>query len=448
MNKPSDTQKAAKVPSSRVARFSAFGGLATRLAGNIIKEGVKQYSQGQSPQLKQLVMTPTNIGHIADKLAQLRGAAMKVGQMLSMDAGELLPPELTEVLAKLRSNANYMPHKQLIGVLKSHWGDNWLDALGQFELRPFAAASIGQVHLAYLATGEKLAVKIQYPGIKDSIDSDIDNVASLLKMSGLVPNNVKLDELLSQAKQQLHHEADYLHEAALLIQYKQWVKHQAHFIVPKVYPALSNNSILCMEFVEGQSIESIASLDQHTRDSVATRLLQLFLDELFTFKLVQTDPNFGNFQYQADTGCIVLLDFGATRTISNSLSQGYKLLMQGAMTSDMALITEAASQIGFFQDNISAEQQALIVDIFHQACEPLRHNGEYDFAQSRLAKRVTDAARSMSTQQDEWHTPPMDAIFIHRKLAGIYLLAAKIKAKVNVQALFSVHQTNDIEKSV
>jgi predicted unusual protein kinase regulating ubiquinone biosynthesis (AarF/ABC1/UbiB family) len=443
MNKQSDPLKAARIPSSRFSRFSAFGGLATRLAGNVIKEGVKQYSQGQSPKLQQLIMTPTNIGHVADKLAQLRGAAMKVGQMLSMDAGELLPPELSEVLAKLRSEANYMPHKQLVGVLKSQWGEHWLDAFGQFELRPFAAASIGQVHLAYLATGEKLAVKIQYPGIKDSIDSDIDNVATLLKMSGLVPDNIKLDQLLLQAKQQLHHEADYIHEAALLNQYQNWVKQQTHFVVPKVYPQLSNDSILSMEFVEGAPIESVISLDQTSRNKIASQLLQLFLDELFSFKLVQTDPNFGNFQYQADTGKIVLLDFGATRAVPEYLSNGYKQLMLGAMTSDYELITRAAADIGFFQDNITPHQQQLIADIFHQACEPLRCDGEYDFAQSQLAKRITDAAKVMSTQQDEWHTPPMDAIFIHRKLAGIYLLATKIKAKVNVRSLFSVHQASD-----
>ena len=443
MNKQSDPLKAARIPSSRFSRFSAFGGLATRLAGNVIKEGVKQYSQGQSPKLQQLIMTPTNIGHVADKLAQLRGAAMKVGQMLSMDAGELLPPELSDVLARLRSEANFMPHKQLVGVLKRHWGEHWLDAFGQFELRPFAAASIGQVHLAYLATGEKLAVKIQYPGIKDSIDSDIDNVATMLKISGLIPDNVKLDQLMLEAKQQLHHEADYIHEAALLNQYQHWVEQQNHFVVPKVYPQLSNDSILCMEFVEGTPIESVMSLDQATRNNIASRLLQLFLDELFTFKLVQTDPNFGNFQYQADTGKIVLLDFGATRAIPEHLSNGYKQLMEGAITSDYEVISRAASDIGFFQDNITHHQQQQIVNIFHQACEPLRCDGEYDFAQSQLAKRITDAAKVMSTQQDQWHTPPMDAIFIHRKLAGIYLLAAKIKAKVNVRALFSVHQASD-----
>lgn len=438
----------AKVPTSRLSRLSKMGGLASRLAGNVLLEGAKQFSQGKSPSMQQLMMTPKNIGHVADKLSQLRGAAMKVGQMLSMDAGDLVPPELAEILAKLRSDAKAMPHKQLTQLLVEHWGSDWIAPFAQFELRPFAAASIGQVHLAYLDTGEKLAIKIQYPGIRDSIDSDIDNVASLLKVSRLIPANVKLDTLLAEAKLQLHNEADYHFEAEQVALYQQQLGDNPHFIVPKVYPKLSNNSILCMQFVEGVAIESLTESSQAVRDQIATLLMELCFKELFEFKLLQSDPNFANFQYQADTQKIVLFDFGATRTISDTLSQGYQQLMQGAIVDDKQQMTQAAQQIGFFQDAIDPQQKQLIIDIFYQACEPLRFDGEYDFAQSSLAKRITQAGKAMSTQQDEWHTPPTDAIFIHRKLAGMYLLAAKLKAKVNVAKLFSVYQTQIGKKNV
>ena len=427
----------AKVPTSRLSRLSKMGGLASRLAGNVLLEGAKQLSQGKSPSMQQLMMTPKNIGHVADKLSQLRGAAMKVGQMLSMDAGDLVPPELAEILAKLRSDAKAMPHRQLTQLLVQHWGRDWLAPFAQFELRPFAAASIGQVHLAYLDTGEKLAIKIQYPGIRDSIDSDIDNVASLLKVSRLIPANVKLDTLLAEAKAQLHNEADYQFEAQQIALYQQQLGDNPHFIVPKVYPQLSNNSILCMQFVEGVAIEAVAQYPQDVRDKVASALMELCFKELFCFQLVQSDPNFANFQYQADRQKIVLLDFGATRTISDTLSQGYMQLMQGAIADDKQQMSNAAQQIGFFQDAIDPQQKQLIIDIFYQACEPLRTQGAYDFGASDLAKRITQAGKAMSTQQNEWHTPPTDAIFIHRKLAGMYLLAAKLNANINVHALFN-----------
>jgi predicted unusual protein kinase regulating ubiquinone biosynthesis (AarF/ABC1/UbiB family) len=166
-------------------------------------------------------------------------------------------------------------------------------------------------------------------------------------------------------------------------------------------------------------------------------LMELCFKELFCFQLVQSDPNFANFQYQADSQKIVLLDFGATRTISDTLSQGYMQLMQGAIADDKQQMIQAAQQIGFFQDAIDPQQKQLIIDIFYQACEPLRTQGTYDFGASNLAKRITQAGKAMSTQQNEWHTPPTDAIFIHRKLAGMYLLAAKLNANINVHALFN-----------
>ena len=433
-------KQTAKVPTSRLSRFSSLGGLASRLAGNVIVAGAKKLSQGQKPSLNELVMTPQNITHMANKLAELRGAAMKVGQMLSMDSGELLPKELSDILSKLRSDAKAMPHKQLITILKSNWGDDWLDPFAHFELSPFAAASIGQVHLATLSTGEKLAVKLQYPGIRNSINSDIDNVATILKLSNLIPSNVQFDQLLDEAKKQLHVEADYHSELIMLQRFQSFIGNGQidgnNFVIPQVYPSLCNQNILVMEFIEGQSIESIATLAQPIRDEVAIRLFELFFKELFCFKLMQTDPNFANYQFQITSGKLVLLDFGASRVIPDALSEQYRQLMSASITDNRLAMESAAQGIGFFQDSITATQKSLVLDIFYMACEPLRFDGEYDFGHNTLASRIKEAGMAMSMQSNEWHSPPADAIFIHRKLAGLYLLATRIGAKVNVKQLF------------
>lgn len=433
-------KQTAKVPTSRLSRFSSLGGLASRLAGNVIVAGAKKLSQGQKPSLNELVMTPQNITHMANKLAELRGAAMKVGQMLSMDSGELLPKELSDILSKLRSDAKAMPHKQLITILKSNWGDDWLDPFAHFELSPFAAASIGQVHLATLSTGEKLAVKLQYPGIRNSINSDIDNVATILKLSNLIPSNVQFDQLLDEAKKQLHVEADYHSELIMLQRFQSFIGNGQidgnNFVIPQVYPSLCNQNILVMEFIEGQSIESIATLAQPIRDEVAIRLFELFFKELFCFKLMQTDPNFANYQFQITSGKLVLLDFGASRVIPDALSEQYRQLMSASITDNRLAMESAAQGIGFFQDSITATQKSLVLDIFYMACEPLRFDGEYDFSRNTLASRIKEAGMAMSMQSNEWHSPPADAIFIHRKLAGLYLLATRIGAKVNVKQLF------------
>lgn len=432
-----------KVPSSKVSRVSVFGSLAARVVGNMIVEGAKEISKGKRPASKDLLLTTSNIEQVTKKLAHLRGAAMKLGQMVSMDGGELLSPELSAILSRLRSDAAPMPHKQLIALLQANWGDNWLDSFSHFDLRPYAAASIGQVHIANLANGNKLAVKLQYPGVKDSIASDVDNVATLLNMSGLLPKEMDISSLLEEAKVQLQNEADYRLEASYIEQYQNHLT-DAYFQLPQVYSELSNDNILVMNFIGGQALEHAVSLPQNERNHIISQLIKLFLAELFDFKLMQTDPNFANFLYDPNSKKIGLLDFGATRNINPSISQGYKKLINAGVKqpSDTTEMVDAARQIGFFKQDIEQNYLNDVLSIFDIACEPLHFDGEYDFAASKLATRIREKGMAIQRQSSQWHTPPVDALFIHRKLGGIYLMATKLKAKVNVKQLFTPYLIN------
>ncbi len=156
--------KPSAVPGGRWSRLARLGTLAGGVAGNMLAEGARQFAQGKRPQLHQLLLTPANARRVADQLAQLRGAAMKVGQLLSMDAGELLPPELADILSRLRADAIPMPMSQVVNALNANWGDGWDRHFEQFSFTPTAAASIGQVHFGRRKDGRNIAVKIQYPG--------------------------------------------------------------------------------------------------------------------------------------------------------------------------------------------------------------------------------------------------------------------------------------------
>ena len=120
-----DKKKGKAVPSGRLSRVFGLGTLATRIAGNVVSQGATQFLKGQRPALTDLLLTPTNIGRVTDKLATMRGAAMKLGQLISMDGGDFLPQELTDILARLRDDAEPMPKTQLIKVLNDSWGENW-----------------------------------------------------------------------------------------------------------------------------------------------------------------------------------------------------------------------------------------------------------------------------------------------------------------------------------
>jgi len=425
------------VPTSRLSRFAKLGSLATGVASNMLVDGAKSALTGKGWDNKRLLLQPKNIEKLAVQLSHLRGAAMKLGQLLSMDAGDLLSPELAQLLALLRSDANPMPHKQLVEVLKIQWGDDWLSRFSHIELRPFAAASIGQVHLAYQENGDKLAVKIQYPGIAKSVVSDVDNVITLLTLSRLLPKELDIKPLVNEAKAQLLAEADYLREADYLIRYKTALKGSTNFKVPNVYTAHSTKQVLTMEYVNAEPIERITALPQSQQSFVAEQLIDLFFKEMFEFKLIQTDPNFANFHYQSDTQKIVLFDFGATREISNELSSAYLALFKAGSENNREGVLNAASKIGYFKDDILDDYKNNVIDLFLMACVPLRYNGNFDFKNSELALKIKNAGLELSAQSQQWHTPPVDALFIHRKLAGLYLIAARLGAKIDVRGLFS-----------
>ena len=428
------TGKSSKVPTSRLARFGSLASLAGKVAGGMLAEGARQLAQGQKPVLQQMLLTPANAQRVATQLSQMRGAAMKLGQLLSMDAGDLLPPALTSILAQLRANGSPMLPAQLATLLQQQWGKDWQRNFSAFTFSPIAAASIGQVHQAYHDNGRPLAVKIQYPGISTSIDSDVDNVATLLRVSGLLPQGIDLQPLLAEAKQQLHKEADYLQEAAYLQSYRQHLADDRDFLLPEFYPELSTQQILTMSFVEGVAIDELLEQPQTLRDRVMSLLFVLLFKEIFHFRLVQTDPNFANYRFNLQTNQLVLLDFGACRDYSETVSDGYRLLFRALLQQQPALQLQALQQIGYFSAEIKPEQQQAVMSLVSLAAEPLQQDS-FDFASSDLPSRMRDAGLQLSMKLQYWHTPPVDALFLHRKMAGLFLLAKTLKAKVPIRDL-------------
>ena len=443
MNNPSQkpphdsapAMRTSSVPSGRFSRLARMGALAGGVAGGMLAEGARQFAQGKRPSVSDLLLTPANARRVADQLAQLRGAAMKVGQLISMDAGELLPPELSEILARLRADAISMPMSQVVAVLNHNWGKDWDQKFQRFSFTPMAAASIGQVHKALTTDGRTLAIKVQYPGVRQSIDSDVDNVATLLRVSSLLPKTLDIAPLLREAKLQLHAEADYLKEGAWLQKYAELLRDTPEFVLPSMDSALTTENVLAMSHVDGVPIESLLKAPLAERDRAATLLFALLFREIFEFKLIQTDPNFANFRYDTETRQLILLDFGATRPYPAELVDAYRRLISGAINSDRVQMQRAAEDIGYFQYNLRDSQREAVLDIFQAACEPMRHVGSYDFGHTTLAARLRDAGMALGAQRDFWHTPPADAIFLHRKLGGLYMLAARLKARVNVREL-------------
>ncbi len=422
------------VPGGRLSRLVRFGGLASGVAGRMAVGGMRQAAQGQRPDMRNLLLTPANAAKLADQLSRMRGAAMKLGQLISMDAGEVLPPEFAEIFARLRSQAHYMPPRQLRTVLDQAWGPGWLRQFESFQTTPIASASIGQVHRARTRDGRDLAIKVQYPGVRRSIDSDVANVATLIRMTGLLPAGLDIAPLLDEARRQLHEEADYQREMAHLQAFGTLLQDEADYLLPTPYPDLTTRDVLAMSFIGGVPVESLTDAPQGVRDRVTAQLVDLVLRELFEFRLMQTDPNFANYRYDHDSGRVVLLDFGATRRFDPALANRYRHLLRAAVAGDRSMMTTAAEEIGYLGRSTSPRHKAALLDMIEMASLPLRQQGVFDFGRTDLARRLHEAGMALGADRSFAEIPPVDALFLQRKVAGIYLLAARLGARIDLRA--------------
>ena len=433
-------QQQATVPSSRIGRFARVAKLAGGVASGMLAEGSRRLRAGERPRARDMLLTPANAQRVADELARMRGAAMKLGQMLSMDGGEFLPRQLADILARLRSEADYMPFEQLNETMTGAYGEDWEELFYGFDATPIAAASIGQVHRTHAPDGRDIVLKVQYPGVARSIDSDIDNIAALLRLSGLLPDNVDLTPLLTDAKAQLRDEANYLIEADYLASFSEWLADDDRFIVPEVIPELSSEHVLAMTYIESQPIDVIADLDQESRDALVTAMMDLMLQEFFFKRMVQTDPNFANYRYQAggdgpEEGRVVLLDFGATRNFRAGFVNEYKRMIKAAIKGNDERLLDAAEKLGYVVADASDEYRRFVLDIFAIALEPLTTEGPYDFGASDISARLSEVGADAQDFREFWHAPPTDAVFFHRKVGGMFLLAQRMEARVDINGL-------------
>jgi predicted unusual protein kinase regulating ubiquinone biosynthesis (AarF/ABC1/UbiB family) len=435
MNDESPRSRPLAVPASRFGRAARLGGLATGMAGQAALRGVSAYASGARPEWRDLLLSPGNVRRMADQLARMRGAAMKVGQLISMDAGDVLPPELAEVMARLRADADYMPPKQLRSVLDAQWGAGWQRRFRRFDVRPVAAASIGQVHRAELPDGRRLAIKVQYPGVRRSIDSDVDNVALLIRMSGLVPTGLEIGTLLDEAKRQLHEEADYAREGRELSRFGELLAGWDDVVLPALDPALTTRDVLAMSFVESVPIERLAEAEQAERDRIVRLLMELLFREMFEFGVMQTDPNFANYRYDPQRRRLVLLDFGAVRAFGPEVTEGYRALLRAGMGGAPEAIEQAALRLGLFAETTAPHHRAAVVEMIDLAFGALRHAGQFDFGADRMVLELRDRAMAMNADRSFLHVPPVDVFYMQRKFAGLYLLARRLGARVDVRSL-------------
>jgi predicted unusual protein kinase regulating ubiquinone biosynthesis (AarF/ABC1/UbiB family) len=323
-------------------------------------------------------------------------------------------------------------------VLEREYGPSWDKRFKRFTFAPIAAASIGQVHRAETHDGRLLALKIQYPGVRASIDSDVDNLALLSRTPGLVPAAIDTAPLLARLREQLHLETDYIAEARSGTAYRLALGEHPVLTVPVVHEEHSTAHILATDFLPGVSIDQLATgpTPQSERDRLAQVLCELSVREFFAMRLVQTDPNFGNYLVDASTGRIGLLDFGATQVVPESLVEQLRAIGRALRDHDTAALEAAALAARFVTAGDPRAQTQGIVDIMQMAGEPLCTHGPYDFGASDLFKRGYTMGRDQYFGAGYARTPPPEVMLLQRKFVGSFMLCTRLRARVDVGALF------------
>lgn len=431
-----------RVPSSRLGRLWEYGGLATSMTLGVLGEGVRRAASGSNSngdtQGGSLMMTPANIERLVVKLSKMRGAALKVGQMLSFQDMKFLPETVREILQRVQDKANYMPAYQRDQVLVANLGPKWRELFESFEETPMAAASIGQVHAAVMKdTGQPVAVKIQYPGVAKSIDSDLNNISILLSASRLLPRGLYLDKTIGNARTELAWECDYIREAECARRFKDLLKGDDTFLVPEIIDKASGKGVLTMERVNGIAVTRLEGFSQEQRNWIGTQIFRLCFNELCKFRFMQTDPNWTNFLYNSSTGKIELLDFGASREFPASFISDYLRLLLAASANDRDACIHLSQRLGYLTGYESDTMIDAHIESLLTLAEPFMPTAPdvYDFNRQTITDRVRSKIPVML--KERLAPPPEETYSLHRKLSGAFLLCARLGSQVRCKEIFN-----------
>jgi predicted unusual protein kinase regulating ubiquinone biosynthesis (AarF/ABC1/UbiB family) len=410
-------------PTSRTRRLASLAKMTASVAGTYTRSRLRTLFQSEQDAQTTWQQAHAASGEVVAKtLGELKGAVMKIGQMASV-AQDLLPRELAEQLASLQRACPPMPFDVIADQIERELGAHPQRLFASFDPTPFAAASIGQVHRAVTDDGRPVVVKVQYPGVDASCDSDLAHLRLTLKMSGFLRTRAHKDAfdlLFDEIRERLHEELDYTLEAEHVRLFRKLHTHQPWLIIPDVVGERSAKRVLTLTYTPGDPWEALLT-DAYpliTRDLIGQRLIELVGTQVFVTKTLHADPNPGNYAFRPD-GSVVLYDYGCIKRLPQRVVSSYRALAQALYDEDYATLDQMMIALGAripdgppVPPQFYAQWRGILL-------EPFIRDAEYDYSASTIHEEAQRHAVEALPYMNSFR-PSADLVFIDRVIVGLH----------------------------
>lgn len=412
--------KDGNAPATRGRRFLKLASMTASVAGNYAKTRLKSVFQDDDDAAREQSLNhEANGKRIAQTLGELKGAAMKIGQMASV-AGDVLPRELSDALRSLQKEAPPMPYEVIAEQIESELGAPPEILFNAFNREPFASASIGQVHRAQVDDGREVVVKVQYPGVDGSVDSDLSHLKLALRASGLIQVDRKsLNALFEELRERLHEELDYCIEADSVRDFRAYHAKHDFVTIPEVVGERSSKRVLTLTYEPGDNINDLDRLgySQAQRDAIGHHLFLLTLHQIFDFQAIHADPNPANYAFRPD-GSIVLYDFGCVKRLKPDIVDAYRDTLWAGIEEDYDGVEDGLLRLGV-RNPKGPPIEAAYYKMWRDTILTPFLDAPFDYRTSKAHEDVK-ALIPTAMKRIASFFPPVEIVFIDRVIAGHY----------------------------